>query len=299
MRWPQTDLAAVALALALCAMPWAALAQSDGTAGGAALQAKWRELQPQLRTSLFDQSIYLSADDSAERLSGDLYAEMELPFAELGAAFRSPAAVCKWLFLHVSIHACEPLRGEQGQALSLSAGPRSRFAPRQLYRISYAMQVQASEDAYLRVLLSAKEGPLATRDFRIVFEAVALDAGRSFVHFSYAYSYGTLAKIAMQAYLATVGRNKVGFTLLGRDADGQALYVRGERASLERSLMRNYLALRAYTSVRVGSPAERFEARLQGWFALSERYARQLHEIELGQYLAEKHKDAASMAGRH
>ncbi len=106
MRWPQTDLAAVALALALGAMPWAALAQSDGTAGGAALQAKWRELQPQLRTSAFDQPIYVSADDSAERLSGDLYAEMELPFAEVGAALRSPAALCKWLFLHVSIHAC-------------------------------------------------------------------------------------------------------------------------------------------------------------------------------------------------
>lgn len=127
----------------------------------------------------------------------------------------------------------------------------------------------------------------------MLFEAVPLGADSSFVHFGYAYRYGTLARLAMGAYLATAGRSKIGFTVEGRDAHGDPVYVRGERAAIERNAMRYYLAVQAHLGVATGSREERGLARLKAWFALTERHAAQLHEYSLAEYLQEKSKDLA------
>jgi hypothetical protein len=122
-----------------------------------------------------------------------------------------------------------------------------------------------------------------------------LDSQRTFLHFGYAYTYGSLAKMAMGIYLATAGRTKIGFTAVGTGGDGKPQYVQGERGSLERNVMRNYLALKAYTSVQTGTPTAQTQARLRTWFTLTERHAAQLHELDLDQYLQEKNADLARM----
>jgi len=38
------------------------------------------------------------------------------------------------------------------------------------------------------------------------------------------------------------------------------------------------------------------DARLRAWFALTERYPAQLHELSLDEYLQEKHDDLAANA---
>jgi len=73
-------------------------------------------------------------------------------------------------------------------------------------------------------------------------------------------------------------------------------FVQGERGSLERNVMRNYLALQAYTGVQAGTPQAQTDARLRAWFALTERHAAQLHELDLDEYLQEKRADLARMA---
>ena len=262
----------------------------------ATLQAKRIELQRQLQDSAFAEPLFLSSREGNDRLDGDLYAEIKHPFAEIGLAFKSPAVVCEWLFLHLNIHACQAASTADGETLTLTAGPRRAFVPGMLYNMTYAMRVEAAQADYLKVTLSADQGPLSTRDYQIVFEVMPIDVDRSFVHFGYSYSYGSLAKVTMQLYQATAGRAKVGFTVLGRNPEGLPLYVRGERASLERNVMRNYLALLAYVSVKPGSVQEKKEARLRAWFVLSERYAVQLHEIEMETYLSEKHADMIRVA---
>jgi 4-diphosphocytidyl-2C-methyl-D-erythritol kinase len=74
--------------------------------------------------------------------------------------------------------------------------------------------------------------------------------------------------------------------------------VQGERASLERNVIRNYLALLAYNGVTVGTPQAQRDARLRAWFALTERHAAQLHELDLAEYLQEKHNDLERVASR-
>ena len=98
-------------------------------------------------------------------------------------------------------------------------------------------------------------------------------------------------RLAMQAYLGTVGRDKVGFTVVGRQADGQPRYVGGMRGVVERNTMRYYLAIEAFLGALSAPPQARLEKRLRDWFAAVERYPRQLHEMEQDEYLAMKRKE--------
>jgi hypothetical protein len=123
-------------------------------------------------------------------------------------------------------------------------------------------------------------------------EAIPLDAQHSFLHMSYAYGYGFAARMAMQGYLSTVGSGKVGFSVVGQ-RDGQPVYVDNVRGVVERNTMRYYLAVDAYLDSLSAPPQERQERRLRQWFAATERYARQLHEVDQADYLAMKRKEIA------
>jgi hypothetical protein len=57
---------------------------------------------------------------------------------------------------------------------------------------------------------------------------------------------------------------------------------------VERNTMRYYLAIEAYLGATSAPPPEQQEKRLRDWFAATERYALQLHEIERDDYLAMK-----------
>ena len=95
----------------------------------------------------------------------------------------------------------------------------------------------------------------------------------------------------MHGYLATVARDKIGFTVTGQTAAGGARYIQGLRGVMERNTMRYYLAVDAYlASLGVAAP-EQFESRLRHWFDSSEQYAAQLHEMDRAQYLELKHRE--------
>ncbi len=95
----------------------------------------------------------------------------------------------------------------------------------------------------------------------------------------------------MQGYLATLGADKVGFTATGKDSAGEPAYVGGVRGVVERNTMRYYLAIDAY----MDSPRQ-LAPRLAAWFDSTERYARQLHEVEREDYLAMKRNEYKRLA---
>lgn len=275
-------------ALALLGLGAAAPAQAgDGPA--AALQARRLELQAQLRSSPFGEPLVLSARELPDRLEGDVHAEVPHPFSAVVAVFRTKASLCELLFLHLNVHACRPA----DDGVELVVGPKRAAGPGMHRQMSYVVRTEGTDDTHLRVALSADRGPLGTHDYRIVFEAVPLDGGRSFVHFGYGYGFGAWSQALMGAYLATAGSAKIGFSIEGREADGTPRYVRGERAALERNVMRYYLALLAQLGAAGGSRDEQLQARLRAWFALTERHAPQLHEYDLAEYLQEKRDDLA------
>lgn len=282
------------LALPCLCLPARALETPANAA--AALQAKRIELQAQLRANAFGEPLHLSSRESDNSVEGDVHAELGHPVTELSATFKSAAKICELLFLHLNVRGCQPGGTANRQTLTLSVGPKRTTASGQLYHITYALRVEAADVNYFRATLSAAKGPLSTRDYRIVFEAMPIGTDRSFIHLGYAYRYGAMAKMAMRLYLSTAGRSKIGFTVVGQGPDGRPIHVGGERGSLERNVMRYYLALRAYSSVDTGSQQDLMERRLRKWFALTERYPAQLHEMNLAEYLHEKRTDLARAA---
>jgi hypothetical protein len=136
--------------------------------------------------------------------------------------------------------------------------------------------------------MDAGEGPYDTRDYRLTAEAIPLDAGRTFLHMGYGFSYGGASDLAMSLYLGTVGRDKVGFTRVAAKRGQEEGFVGGMRGVAERNTMRYYLAIDAYLDSIAAPAPQQLEKRLQAWFDATEKYPRQLREVDREAYLRMK-----------
>jgi hypothetical protein len=221
---------------------------------------------------------------------GDIYAIINSPFEVARAVLGAPDEWCDIMMLHINTKNCR-IGGSSGTALALWIGAKAEQPLEEAHRVDFGFGVRARTPGYLQVRLAADEGPMGTRDYRIELEAVPLEDGRSFIHLGYAYGYGTFGRLAMQTYLATIGRNKVGFSLAGTQADEPPRHIAGLRGVVERNTMRYYLAIEAYLGAMSARPQARLEKRLRDWHAATERYPRQLHEMDAEEYLDMKRKE--------
>jgi hypothetical protein len=226
---------------------------------------------------------------------GDAYAVLAHPFAQVGAALAQPASWCDIFILPFNTKQCRVARASGASVLEVRIGRKNEDSAEQAYPVAFQYQVVGLSTELLQVKLGAAEGPLSTRDYRIALEAIPLPGDRTFLHLSYAYGFGFTGRLAMQAYLGTAGANKIGFTVTGKDADGRPRYVGGMRGVVERNTMRYYLAIEAFLGAMSAS-AQRQDKAARDWFAATERYARQLHEMDEAQYLAMKKKEHAPQA---
>ncbi len=275
----------------------AGLLAAFSPAGGAevltagSLHAKYAELRVQLGNNQFQKPIHLESAELSDGVTGDIYALIEHPFTAAGAALSSPEDWCEILILPVNTKYCRASAVGARTVLSVRIGRKYDQPLEDAYPVEFSYRVTAHTADYLRVRLDAATGPLSTRDYRIVLEAVPVDEGRTFIHLSYAYAFDVVGRLAMQVYLGTSGRGKVGFTVTGMQAGGQPLHIGGTRGVVERNTMRYFLAIEAFLGAQgVPQPAQ-LEKRLRDWFAASERYRRQLHEMERGEYLDLKRKE--------
>jgi hypothetical protein len=255
----------------------------------ASLRLRHDALREQLASNQFGRPLHLESSDSAGNLQGDVYALVTQPFAVAGPALQGMEHWCDILSLHMNVKSCR-VAGPP-DALALDIGRKFDQPLADAYPFEFAYAVPTSTRDYLQVTLDAATGPLGTSGYRIVLEVVALGDGASFLHLSYAYAYGMAARVAMQGYLATIGRDKVGFTVTGSTIDGQPAHVGGTLGVIERNTMRYYLAIEAYLGAIAVPAPQRREKRLADWYAGVERYPLQLHELERDEYLAMKHKE--------
>jgi hypothetical protein len=158
--------------------------------------------------------------------------------------------------------------------------------------VSLVHHTAASMPGYVRLELLSREGPMGTSDYRITLEALALPEDKTLLHLTYAYTFNGLARMAMQAYLGTIARDKIGFTITGQ-ADGKPVFIGGLRGHVERNTMRYFLAIESTLATMHLPASTRVEQRLQAWFDAAERYPRQLHERERDAYLQMKRDEIA------
>lgn len=255
-----------------------------------ALRAKFATLEPQLKQNQFKQPLVLDSAQSSSRLNGDIYAVVDYSFQQVNAGLRNPRHWCELMLLHINTKYCHAVAGRSGTVLKINLGKKTPESLSSSHRVDFDFNVAMSSPEYLDVVLYADGGPLGTRDYRIRLEAVALPGEKSFVHLSYSYATSMAGRLAMQTYLGTIGSGKVGFTITGRDADGQPDYIEGVRGVVERNTMRYYLAIDTFLAA---SHAGQVEKRLQKWFAATEAYPLQLREMEKDEYLQMKRAEHA------
>jgi hypothetical protein len=263
----------------------------------AALRARHGALREQLAGNVFQRALVLESVQNANDLKGDVYAVIDQPFEVLSPALQGREHWCELLILHLNVKHCSSTGKAGAEVLSLVVGRKFDQPLEDAYRVDFDFNMPSIAPDYLRVQMSADTGPLSTRNYRLALEAVPLDAKRSFVHMSYSYAYGMAARMAMQGYLATVGRDKVGFSIVGKGEDGKPLYIDGVRGVVERNTMRYFLAIEAYLGAMDAPAAEQVEKRLRDWYSAVDRYPRQLHELERNEYLEMKRREVQRQRG--
>jgi hypothetical protein len=251
----------------------------------AALHAKFDSLQDKLTHNAYGRPLVLQSTQTEDRLEGEVYARVDQPYAAVRKALQGTDNWCGILILHLNVKMCHAQPG----GLDMALGRKYDQPVDDAYKLHFDYKLAADGADYLRAQLSSGDGPMGTKDYRIAVEVAPLDAGHTMLHMSYAYGFGFTARMAMDTYLATVGASKVGFSVEGKDGEGQPKYVGGVRGLVERNTMRYYLAIDDY----VASPSpSQLEQRLNTWFDATERYPRQLHELEKNDYLVMKRAEA-------
>ncbi len=274
-------LRAVFLCLALA--PAAAPAQDAGT-----LLARHTALQNQLADNPFGRPLHVASTVSGGAHKGEVHAVIDVPYSVAGPALARPAHWCDILTLQVNVKSCKA--SDDMIAAFITRKPRDRLDS--AHRIDFRFHAAATGAHYLQVALSSESGPVGTRDYEIRLEAAPLDARRTFIRMSYAYTLGTMARWAMDAYLAGSGSDKVGFSVVERLPDGRPVYVDGVRGVVERSAMRYYLAIEASVEALSIPATQRLDARARNWYAAITRYPQLREQVSADEYVEMKRREA-------
>lgn len=241
----------------------------------------------------FHRPLQLESGEDAHSVRGDARGIIAYAFAPAAEALSKPDHWCDVLSLHLNTKYCRPSTEGTSTTLHVSIGSKAQQPLADAHRVNFVYRVVTHTPEHLQVTLTAAEGPMGTSDYRILLDATPADGGRSLVRLSYAYSFGMVGKLALQAYLGTIAREKVGFTVIGKEPDGGPRYIGGARGLAERNTMRYYLAIESFLGALAAAPQERTEKSMQAWFDAVERFPRQLHEMGRTEYLEMKRREYA------
>ena len=271
---------AATLAAACAAWSFPAAAQE----GAAALRATYEKLAPGLANSPFGRPMVLTSAETANGLKGEVYGVLDRPLADVAGVLDKTTQWCDMLMVHLNNRGCRA--SDANKTLVLSVVQRYDIPAEQASDLTFQHRVASAAADYFDATLSSGKGPYGTSNYRISLQGIPLENGKSFVHFSYSYDQGAATGAAAKAYLATMGRGKVGFTVVGKNKSGEPALVDGMLGLIERNAMRYFLAVDAYTAA-----PDSFEKRLALWHAETKKYPRQLDDHTEANYLKFKRED--------
>ena len=258
-------------------------------ADAGALLAKYKTVAGALANNIYGRPLLLESTEAGDRLSGNAYAVLDAPFAAVSTAFRSASTWCDVMILHINTKYCRVMPDSKPVTLKVHIGKKTPQSLQDSPSLEFVMRQVTATGNLLVVQLNAANGPLGTSNYRIELQAAPIDGNKTFMHLRYAYEYGVAGRLAMQGYLATGGRGKVGFsTKTPGTANAKPAYVGGARGAVERNTMRYYLAIDAYLQSLDQPPASQVNARLDKWFDATEQYPQQLRETDKASYLVMK-----------
>ena len=250
----------------------------------------YQELQEAARRGPFGFPLHLHSEERQGLLSAEVLGIMDHPLQAFGAAVTEPASWCEFVPLNLNIKGCTIQWDTKEALLTLYIGGKGYLSPEAASRQPYRFLVPARQPEYVAVSLSALQGLMGTKAHQLEFEAASV-ADKTVVALRSSYEQSAASKLATVIYLATTGRDKIGFSRERIGPDGQAAFVKGAQGIIERNLMRYYLVLKAFLDTQALPDSRRFEARIRTVYELMERYPAQLHEMERAEYLDVKRRE--------
>ncbi len=255
--------------------------------GDASLQERYHKLKTGLSTTLPGTTISLTSAEQGKALSAEVSSILHYPFDMVSATLARAENWCQFMPLHFNIKACT-YEQQGGEQLNVFSGRKHYQSPEESYRMTYRFETIRQNEQRLSLRLSAARGPANTRDYLIELEALQVEEG-TLLHMKSSYQPSLLSSILTSSYLATLGRDKVGFTHNAQDGESQL--VQGIRGVIERNVMRYHLAINAFLSTQSLAGNLRHEAAMASWFSQSEHYPQQLHEMTEADYLEIKRRE--------
>ena len=244
--------------------------------------------------SPLDDPIVVTSTVKGGVVEGAVHARLPYSFALVARELEALSAWCEITFLHINIKSCVYRDGSgPGDALLRLYVGRARYEePEYAEYVELIRRSARIDDDSLLIELEAERGPYGTKDYSIVVHVLPHDTG-TLVNLEYSLRFGVIARLAARVYLATGGREREGFTVVGYE-NGETQYISGLEGMIERNAMRFYLALQAWLDIRDRSAEVQLRARLERWFDLTDRYPRQLRELDRETYLDQKQREYAN-----
>lgn len=252
------------------------------------LMEKYENIEDSLLQNSYEIPIYIDSNVTKSSMRGDIFGILYHSFKTVSGTLKTLDNWCAIMPQHINIKACTYQHANNKCHLTFYTGRKFYQKADDVYRLNYNFKVTSLNSNYFSVSLKAKNGPLDTTDYNIQVEAIPLTDESTFIHLSYDYSYGLWTRMGMSTYLATLGRDKVGFTIEKNDKNNKPVYVQGIRGIIERNAMRYYFAIQSHLKSLPESIDMRFETRIKYWFDLTEKYAKQLYEMDRNDYLKYK-----------
>jgi hypothetical protein len=269
--------------------------------GSEILQDTHKRYMAKLEANSFGLPLIVESFERDDRVYVDVYGIFNHPFSSIANVLKGPANWCDIVSLHPNVKSCTYSELPDSGLLTFYIGKKIYQPPEDTRQVLFHFRNVVNQQRYLDIILIADAGPFGTKDHRMRFEALPLDGGRTFVHVSYAYRDSAALRLAAKVYFATLGRSKVGFTVTGKDRNGNPVYIGGPRGSIERNAVRYYLAIQTFMNTMHHPEERRFSMRSNEWYDLTSRYRKQLFELDKKEYLTSKtaeHKNQVMLQRR-
>lgn len=253
-------------------------------------RTRYQELRDLAQRGPFGLPLSVQSEERGDRVTAEVYGIIEHPFEAVKPELSTPASWCEFAPLHLNVKACTFQVQSHETLLTLYVGRKYYQSPQGASPQSYHFAVQTEEPGYLSVALSAPNGLFGTKAHQLQLEAVSIE-GRTVVALRSSYVQSVVTRVMTAIYLATVGRNKVGFSLEDAGPAASPRYVKGFRGLVERNAMRYYLAFEAFLDTQSVPVTHRFEACINSVYDLMQQYPTQLHEMGKAEFLDAKRRE--------
>ncbi len=276
------------LVAALCLCIFSITAFSNPAPEVLLLQQSYRSMSDSLSHSKLLRPLQISSNESVDHLSGDLYGTVHYGLATLNTAVSESERWCEMMLLLSNSKSCRFNPGSKDGRLQVSMSGSKTADTAGGKTTEFTLQVTTSTVEYLDAALQAVEGPMGTHNISLRLQAIPLSETSTFFHLHYSYDTSWLGRIAMQAYLQTAGRGKVGFSMnSGVQVIGD-VHIDGARGVIERNTMRYFLGMDCAMAYTTQKSPQRFNSMAACWYEQVEKYPLQLHEMQRNEYLQMK-----------